>query len=118
MNEIEVLKYCVNYRSIINCDFSEDDELTKKIIEIYEEHIFKIDISDKKQVKFAKELDEAIKFYISDYRFEKELKNTLDIPSIVKKNFKLKQDLLVYIVEYYKEYKLKRIEKPVVTQWI
>jgi len=118
MNEVEVLKYCVNYKKIINCDFSEDDLLTKKIIEIYEEYIFKVDILDKKQVKFTKELDEAIYFYISDYRFEKELKNTLDIPSIVKKSFKLKDDLLAYIVDYHKEYKLKKIEKPIVTQWI
>ena len=41
----KLLEYCPNFDKIINADFYEDDQITKKIIKIYEDFIFSVDLN-------------------------------------------------------------------------
>ena len=47
----QVLKHCPNFYKIINFEFFEDDDLSKKLVEIYHKYVFLIDSSDQKAIK-------------------------------------------------------------------
>src|SRR5690554_5137600 len=113
----KILTYCPHFNDIVNCDFFEDDTLTKKLIEYYQDYIFNIDADNEQQTALIKKLDAAIYKYIEDYRFAKSLKDTLDIDAIVQSNFSYFEQLMEYIINFFNEYKEEVIEiEP--TKWI
>lgn len=72
-----ILEYCPNYYKIKNYDFDENDFLTLKIINIYEDFIFDIDIKNENDITKIKELDKILGKYIEDYNFRKDVKQSL-----------------------------------------
>lgn len=76
-NNKQILRYCPNFYKIINFNTLVEDELTNKIIKIYQEYIFKINIYNEEEVNEVMELDEAIGHYINDYLFRKQLKKEI-----------------------------------------
>ena len=55
-----VLKYCPDYYRIINEEFSENDFMSDKVIEIYQSFIFSIDINIKDELKLISLLNKAV----------------------------------------------------------
>ena len=75
-----ILECCPNYYKIKDYDFDETDYITLKVIGIYEDYIFNIDINDKESIDKIKLLDSILYKYIDDYSFRKEVqKSLLDI---------------------------------------
>lgn len=72
-----VLKHCPNFYKIINFEFLEDDNVTAKLIEIYKEYIFKVDISSPVALKKIEKIDYVVNKYLEDYFFRKEMKRSL-----------------------------------------
>lgn len=70
----KVLQYCPNFYKIINYDFDVDDYISLKLISIYEDYIFKIDINDKEAIRKVVEIDNILSKYVDDYTFRKEIK--------------------------------------------
>ena len=70
-----ILKYCPNYHKIENFDFEEDDYISLKLINIYEDYIFNIDEKDEENIKKINILDKILAKYVDDYTFRKEIKN-------------------------------------------
>ena len=70
-----ILKYCPNFYKIKDFDFEEDDYITIKLITIYEDYIFNINLNDESEIKKAKELDKILSKYVDDYLFRKEVKS-------------------------------------------
>lgn len=107
-----------HFTTIIESEFLEDDILTKKIIEYYQDYVSTVDQSNPKEIDFSKQLDDAIYHYMEDYHFSKNFKDTLDVPVITSSKFKQQKQFLEYIVDYYREY--QKMEKPKVVEkrWI
>jgi len=70
----QVLKHCPNFYKIMNFEYYDDDKLSEKLIDIYHEYVFKIDINNKKDIAKLEQLDLILNKYIDDYFFRKELK--------------------------------------------
>lgn len=98
-----VLKYCPDYFRIINEEFSELDLMTDKIIQIYQNYIFTINIKDKAQVKRVTTLNSAVARYFDDREFKTLLTNVL-VSLKVPKGTKDVVDIIVstIITEYEK----------------
>lgn len=114
----KLLEYCPNFDKIINADFYEDDQITKKIIKIYEDFIFSVDLKDEAKVKKMTNLDMLVAKYLDDYNFRIELQKSL---AEIKVSSKIK-DIVDYIVttlisifEAYKEGYTRKIYIP---RWI
>ena len=99
-----VLKYCPDYFRIINEEFSELDLMTDKIIQIYQNYIFTINIKDKAQVKRVTTLNSAVARYFDDREFKTLLTNVL-VSLKVPKGTKDVVDIIVStIISEYEKY--------------
>lgn len=114
--KVKILTNCAHFDEIVNCDFLEDDVLTKKLIQYYQDFLFNIDEADDNLV-LAKRLDEALYKYMDDYHFAKSLKDTLDVDQITSDNFAYLDQLMRYIIEYFGSYDEKEIVVTP-TKWI
>lgn len=72
-----VLKYCPDYYRIINEEFNELDYMSDKIIEIFQQYIFSIDIRNKSEIKKISSLNKALVRYFDDREFKTILTNFL-----------------------------------------
>lgn len=70
----QALRHCPNFYRIVNFEYLEDDKLSEKLIDVYQEYVFKVDLHDKKEVSKLEQLDSILSKYIDDYIFRKELK--------------------------------------------
>ena len=61
-----VLKYCPDYYRIINEEFNELDYMSDKIIQVFQQYIFSIDIRNKNDIKKISSLNKAIVRYFDD----------------------------------------------------
>ena len=117
-NNKEVLKYCPNFYRIVNFDYASDDFITEKLISIYEDYIFKIDLANLEEIELAGKIDRVLSKYIEDYAFRKELRKEL-VEVRIKKSC---TDILKAIVESviaifarYEEYTTRHIY---ISRWI
>jgi hypothetical protein len=111
-----ILKNCPNYDVISNHVYLEDDDFSKKIIDMYQDYVFDVDVEDKHQIKHICKIDKAIHRYIKDHGFHKEVKENfaeyinnddLDVDGFMKS-----------IVEFFKCYEEKTLRQVVSTKWI
>ena len=72
-----VLKYCPDYYRIINEEFNELDYMSDKIIQVFQQYIFSIDIRNKNDIKKISILNKAIVRYFDDREFKTILTNFL-----------------------------------------
>lgn len=115
-DKVKVLTYCSHFDEIINYDFLEDDVFTKKLIQYYQDFVVKTGVLDD-NLGLIKSLDEALYKYTQDYHFAKSLKDTLDVNLITNDNFSYLDQLMKYIVDYFKTYDENNVViKP--TKWI
>ena len=94
------------------------DELTERIIRMYQEYIFRINIHNEDEVNEIKELDAAVAKYIDDYSFRKEVQR--QIMSIKVKNdckdiIKYFIDAIIRIFSTYEDYTTRVIY---ISRWI
>lgn len=91
----QILKYCPNFYKIINFNPLEEDVLSEKIIKIYQEYIFKINLANQNDIEEIKNLDAAVFKYINDFSFRKEVQRQIV-------NIKVKNtcsDILKFFIE-------------------
>lgn len=73
----EVLNLCKNYYKIVNYEYDSCDEITNKIICIYREYIFKIDLNSEDDIETVQKIDEVLGSYIDDLDFREELNSQI-----------------------------------------
>lgn len=91
----QVLRHCPNFYRIVNFEYLEDDKLSEKLIDVYQEYVFKININDKKDISKVEQLDSILSKYIDDYIFRKELKTEMK-----KIRVRKDEDILTAIVNW------------------
>ena len=114
----KVLEYCKNYNNIINAEFLEDDELTKKLIEYYQSFVFSINLEDATEIVMIKELDDAMNTYIEDYHFCKYLKNSIEVEKVLDDEFPYMNQLMKFLIRFFKDYKKEKVRKITQTKWV
>lgn len=113
-----VLKYCPNFYKIINMDFQEGDNISTKLVDIYEDFIFNTDLSNSENVKLVKDIDHVLNTYIEDYSFRNAVKNKLFTIKVKKTG----KDILTLIVEaiinLFDKYIEETTRKIYIARWI
>lgn len=114
----KVLTYCPNFYRIIEFKPISGDDVTKTIIKMYKEYIFKVDISINENIIQIKKLDEAVSKYIDDFIFRKELKKGL-------KELKVRSDckdilkfIIDYIINLFNRYKSSNTRVIYISRWL
>ena len=63
----QIIGLCPNFYKIIEFSPYEDDIISKKLIKLYQEYIFRIDINNPDDVESVINLDKVVSKYIDDY---------------------------------------------------
>lgn len=90
----ELLKCYPHYYKIINEEFYEGDNISKKIIELYTEYIFNVKYLSNDMINKLKRFDNLVNKYFDDQEFRKDLSKGL-LKIKVKKS---EENVLDYIV--------------------
>ena len=113
-----ILKYCPNFHKIINFNPVDGDDLTVRIIRMYHDYIFTVDLCDEAAINQIKELDAAVSKYIDDYAFRKEVQRQMSTIKVKKGTndiIKLFIDTIIKIFSSYEDYTTRVIY---VSRWI
>jgi len=117
MNKNEyIVQYCPNFYRIINFKYSKEDIITKKLINIYKQCVFKIEPTTKEELNELRELDYVLSKYIDDYEFRVSLQ--IHISSI---NIKKKDIIKAFInglMDIYNDYLEGSTRKIHIARWI
>lgn len=113
----EVLKYCPNYYNIVNFDFRDDDLISGKLISIYKNYIFSINLLDKEEISRVEELDRVLANYIHDYLFRSTLQKEI-VAVRVKKDNNILKSLVESIIKIFSNYEEYTTRKIYVSRWI
>ena len=117
-NGKEVIALCPNYYKIVNFEYDEEDYISEKLINIYKDYLFKINVSNVEDVNTAKKMDEVLNKYIDDYVFRKEMNKELlkvKINRSCADILKAIVDSILAIFNHYQEYTTRNIY---VSRWI
>lgn len=114
---IEIIKHCPHFYTIINFEYYGDDLISEKLIDVYEKYIFSVDINNSEEVAKLEKLDSVMYKYINDYIFRKEIKK--DITKVkVKKGDNVLESIVSAIIKFFDEYELVSLKKVPTTRWI
>ena len=72
-----ILQHCPNFYKIINFEYNEDDRISERILEIYKNYIFDINLDNPEEIKAIEKIDFVLNKYIDDYYFRKEMQRSL-----------------------------------------
>ncbi|MBD9107365.1 hypothetical protein EGP99_06115 [bacterium] len=114
----QIIGLCPNFYKIIEFSPYEDDVISKKLIKLYQEYIFRIDINNPEDVESVINLDKVVSKYIDDYLFRKEMQKQI-VQIRIKKDAKdiLKEIIhsIIKIFDNYEEYTTRVIY---ISKWI
>lgn len=114
----EVLKYCPNFHKIVNFDYMQDDKITAKLIRIYKDYIFEVNINDSMAIKEVKEFDYVLNRYIEDYDFRKELKKEIVHVKVRKSCTDILKAIVESILHIFDKYVESTTRKITIARWI
>lgn len=99
-----VLDRCPNFDYIVNYDFEDGDELTKRLIDWYKELIFSINKNDVNQLAIITILDKSLYMYLKDHRYSRGLRKILTSDEVSLKSQDLIKKLIVKIIRFTNSY--------------
>lgn len=113
-----ILGYCPNFDKIINADFIVEDVLSRELVKIYRDFIFRININEEEDILKVKELDQTMGKYVDDYFFRKTMQQEI-LRMKVKKNARDVIRLIVdSIISIFKRYEEESTRKIYISKWI
>lgn len=114
----EILKYCPEYYKIIGNEVLESDPVSIKLIQIFQEYTFIIDVNDEKQRKLLKQFSDALNKYFEDGEFKKELINTISTLKIRVGTENVLEFIVKKIIESYDKYLEYYTRNLYIPRWI
>jgi len=118
MHNKEVLKYCPNYQRIINFEYTMEEEFTQKLINIYKNYIFSINILNEAEIKTVKDLDTVLNNYIEDHLFRTTIKKELLSARIKKNSTNILKAVVDFIIQIFDNYIESTSRKIYISRWI
>ena len=113
-----ILKHCPNFYKIINFEYLEDDELSERLIKVYHDYVFKVDIRDKVQVNRLETLDSVLNKYIDDYFFRRDMKNRLLDIRVKKNSNDFMRNIVESIINAFDNYEMGYTRNIYFARWI
>ena len=113
-----VLNYCPNFHKIVNFDIDSDDTLSRKLIALYQDYIFGIDLANVEETKLVQEIDNALSKYIDDHEFRKNLKIEFLSVKIKKNCTNLLRAIVESIVQIFNNYEEYTTRNVYIARWI
>ena len=110
-------KVFINYKDIVECDFSDGDNFSKKLVHYYKIYVNTCKLDSKESISKAKDLDRAMFNYIRDYHFSKELQSKINVEAIVKDDDSYLDAFIDFFISFFKEYNPNKRVK-LITRWI
>lgn len=113
-----ILKYCPDYYRIINEEFNEFDMMSDKIIQIYQNFIFSIDVTNKQEVKLITELNKSVVRYFDDMEFKTILTKTLLSLKVPKSSTDVIRIIINTIIKEFNKYMEGYTRNIYIPRWI
>ncbi len=114
----EVIKYCPNFYKITEFVPMENDVITEKILKIYQEYIYRIDLNNMEDVKMVQELDYVIGKYIEDYIFRKAFQKQIVQVRISRDVKDMLKEMIKSIIKIFNKYEEDTTKIIYVSHWI
>ena len=112
-----ILSHCPNFYKINDFSFYEDDYISAKLIEIYREFIFSVDIDNSDEINKLEKIDYVLNKYIEDYAFRKQMQK--DVLSIrVKAGNNFIKNTVDAIINSYENYEYGYTRNIYFARWI
>lgn len=99
-----IIKYCKDYFKIINEKFSKNDNISSKVILIYQAYIFSINPKNKIELKKISLLNDAVKRYFDDREFRTHLSSIIKALRLPEDKNKIIKYFADTIIVSYKKY--------------
>lgn len=113
----EVLRHCPHFYTIINFEYYSGDIISERLISVYEQYIFNIDITVLDNVAKIEKLDRVLYKYISDYAFRNLVKQ--DIANVrVNRGDNVLDVIVSTIIRLFENYERLLCRKVQTTRWI
>lgn len=113
-----VIEQCPNFYRIVNFEYFEEDAVTEKLIKIYEDFIFKVDIANRTELKMVKKIDYVLGKYIDDYSFRKKLQEEVFQVKIAKTCTNVLHTIVENIIAIFNRYEVETTRKFYIARWI
>ena len=113
----EILNYCPNYYNIVNFDFKENDLISEKLINIYKNFVFSINVENREEIEKVQELDRVLSNYIHDYLFRSTLQKEI-VTVKVKRDTNILKSLVDSIINIFSNYEEYTTRKLYISKWI
>lgn len=117
MDNKAVFKYCPNFYKISGFEYNEKDIISERLIMIYKEYIFNVDLANSEEINQIEQLDYIINKYIDDYYFRKEMRLSLQEMKI-KKGENVFIAVVNQVLAIYHRYEEEFTRKIYISRWI
>lgn len=114
----KILEYCPNFYKIIEFSPYEDDVISAKLIKIYQQYIFRIDINSLEDIECIKQLDHVISRYIDDYLLRKEIKSKIVKIKVQRDGKDFLRDFIKSIIKIFNDYEEYTTRVIYISRWI
>ena len=114
----QIIALCPNFYKIMNFVPMENDLVTEKIIKIYQEYIFRIDLNNPEDVESVKNVDFIIGKYIDDYIFRKSFQKQILEVRIRKDVKDILKELVKSIIKIFDKYEEDTTKVIYISHWI
>lgn len=114
----EILSYCPNYNRIVNFEYLKDDKITSRLIRVYKDYVFEVNIQNSDEVKKLHDFDYVVGRYISDYAFRKELKKEIVNVKIKKSCTDILRAIVESVLKIFDNYLENSTRKIRIARWI
>ncbi len=113
-----VLKYCPNFERIINLDYYEGDQVTERLINVYEKFIFSINIDNEENVRLVEQIDHVLGKYIDDYSFRREMQVEIFRVKVKKTCTNILKAVVEGIIRIFYKYQEDSTRNIYISRWI
>ena len=114
----EVLKYCPNYYKISSFEYYEDDNVSERLVSIYQAYITSVNLENKEQLSKLRMIDKVINKYIDDYNFRFEIKKGLTTVRVRRDEKNLLEVLVSAIISLFDNYETTFTRTIYIARWI
>ena len=118
MRNKEVINKCKNFYKIINFEIMEGDNITPKLIKIYEEYILNLDINNEEDIAMIIKLDQILGQYIDDYIFRREFQKEIVKIRIRKDTKNVLKEIIHKIINVFYNYQEYTTRVISISRWI
>ncbi len=118
MEAKKILSYCENFYEIINFEPLSGDNITPRMINIYHDYIFKeVELTDER-IETIKNFDKAMKKYIDDYLFRKDVQSCVLNLNVSKDTVDIIKVIIDKIIDFFLNYNHYTTRIVYISRWI